>query len=781
MRLAVLLVTGCLVTGCAGLPRIDPSGRRIFIWPERPAAGSVPSTFGGGSDAPLGNVDAPPVFSGQTAPPVGPTPGAGALTPTFGQPPTGLTTPPAGGIVGTTPATGPTGGPRTERLSITPSRMLAPVGSEVILKAGVCGPNDYLRTNRRIEWMLGQEGAGQFVTVGEQGEMDILRFPWQRPNKFDNAYAVGYAAPYHVCLRRGTSDASDDVQVRPGEAWITVTSASEGVSYVTATAPESDNWDARRATATIYWVDAQWRLPGPQSLQPGQTGTLTTTITRKSDGAPVEGWLVRYEVAQGAGARVGYEAGSVTEATTDASGNASVAVTPTDDQPGAATVRVSVIRPANAGRMPSPRLELGGGETTVSWTPTASPTPPRIDDGGSGAPRDQPAPPAPFEPPPSPGGSGGDPLGPPAPSIGPRIELKLARDTFGPIAVGDPIPVLITLINTGDRPAENAAMQVRYDTGLSSPADPLGEYVLTRDDLPVIVPGQSIEIPVDFSAARPGRHCQRVTVTADGMQSAFDEQCFDITPAGPAAEPRLRIETAIDAVTTVGRRFTYLATVYNDGSAAAENVRVEVLSDDAVEAEVSGEVLEIPRGFAWTVPRIAAGGRYEVELTFRANQPSRAARITTYALLGGFAYAERTDPIEVRPAPPAVGPAPGASAPSALRANVRVPGNPARVGQAGTIELELTNDGAAPLSKVRLRLLAPSQVRLNLTGPSMRGFRQSGDTYEFEPLQALGAGERFTLTVPYTPVEQRSFVVVLQALAGGVPVEDRAEVTVLPR
>ena len=201
LLLAVLIPLGTLVGGCAQFPRIDPSGERFLIWPG-PAAASPA----------LGALSAIP--TNQVAPPVFGSGGGGSLCPLC---PLGGC--PLGGCGLAAPLTNTVGRPTLpEQLRITPERILAPVGSEVVLKAGVCADTGYLRTNRRIEWMLNPQGTGQFVTIGEQGEMDILRAPWQRPKKFDNTYAVGYTSPFHTCVNRGTSDPSDDTQIRPGRS-----------------------------------------------------------------------------------------------------------------------------------------------------------------------------------------------------------------------------------------------------------------------------------------------------------------------------------------------------------------------------------------------------------------------------------------------------------------------------------------------------------------------------------------------------------------------------------
>lgn len=763
----VVLATTLAVSGCAGLPRIDPSGRRILIWPD---AQSTASTAPSLPTLPsLGNLDVPPVFAGggnTVAPPQ-----PGVAPPTFGGPGPVAQLSPTGVPLATTVQS-----PAKERLSITPARLLAPVGSEVILKAGVCGDNGYLRTNRRIEWMLGQQGTGQFVTVGEQGEMDILRAPWQRPNKHDNSYAVGYTTPFHVCLRRGTDDASDDVQVERGEAWITVSSPSEGVSYVTATAPESENWDARRAVATVYWVDAQWKLPPPQVLQPGQSGTLTTTVNRQSDGAPVKGWLVRYEITQGDTARLGYESGQSSEVETDAQGRASMEITPTDDQPGSAQVRITIIRPATSGSMPAPRLEVGGGDTVVSWTPTATGTitPPPVDDGGFDG--GVTTPPSPFEPPPR--GDGGT-IGEPNPSVGPQIEVVLRRDYSEPLRPGEPAPVTVTLLNTGDEPAENLGVEVEYDRGLSHPNDPGGLYRLNYPSsrLPDLAPGESNEIPLDFTAVDPGQHCYSVSVTGDRMPSVFERQCLNVeTPPAPA-RPQIRIETTMDAVGEAGQTYGYFATLYNDGPTPIENLTVDIRSTEQIEAETATSgYREVPDGLAWENERIEPGGSLRFDINYKCLVPTEQARITAYAVVDDVEITKRTDALEIRAARPGAAPI----APSSpLSGTVSSSDNPVTVRDSATLNLAIRNNSNQPIDNVQFRLRLPPQ----LDPQFLAGAQRQGNDLLFDPIPRLAPGDVFTKSVTYTPTQQGVYDVFLDIRQGGEGegTSETTSITVRPR
>jgi uncharacterized repeat protein (TIGR01451 family) len=157
------------------------------------------------------------------------------------------------------------------------------------------------------------------------------------------------------------------VWLKKGQSWVSLTSATEGVSYVTSLAPGAENWEQRRQTATIHWVDAQWVLPGPAITRAAQPHVLTTTITRASDGTPAADWTVQYEVAGGAPAAFAPQGQTAVEVRTDASGRASVELRPQGVQPGVTQVRIRIIASSASGDAAS-RVVVGQGWTSVTWS-----------------------------------------------------------------------------------------------------------------------------------------------------------------------------------------------------------------------------------------------------------------------------------------------------------------------------------------------------------------------------------------------------------------------------
>ena len=235
-------------------------------------------------------------------------------------------------------------------LRITPDRILAPVGSEVVLKAGICSAQGYLVANQRVEWLLSPSGTGEFVDLGERDQVTLFRPIWDTPTKFDNSYAITSTSFMPVCLDRGTPEPTDDVQILKGDAWITVTSARK----VPATSPRTHQQSAIgicavRSPRSIGSMP-NGRCRRRRWWKPGRPHVLTTTVMRRTDGAPLAGWLVRYDI--GGGASLGYEGGNVVEVPTDAAGRASAEVSPANVGGGSSTVWHHDY-PATAGRQGS--------------------------------------------------------------------------------------------------------------------------------------------------------------------------------------------------------------------------------------------------------------------------------------------------------------------------------------------------------------------------------------------------------------------------------------------
>jgi len=160
-RLTVIALSLCALTaaGCAEwrCPRIDPTGEHVFVQGPPPANAPPPRFL----DEPGGQLPSDAVA-----------------------------------------------------VMLRPRDTVAPVGSEVVLVAGVRSPDNYLRTNSRLEWSLAAGSVGNFVEVGGGGFLDWLQ--GDLPKKVDCTYAVGATSRFPLRLHRGTPTPVDDVYVRDG-------------------------------------------------------------------------------------------------------------------------------------------------------------------------------------------------------------------------------------------------------------------------------------------------------------------------------------------------------------------------------------------------------------------------------------------------------------------------------------------------------------------------------------------------------------------------------------
>ncbi len=752
ITLAAILAAQCLLPGCAGLPRIDPSGERFLIFPNQQAtapAGTVTApapTFSGGA----GNVVAPPVFSDGTAPAASTSSGGDLFDQIFHGDRSTTAVDPASGQVVDVPE---------ERLTLTPSKVLAPVGSEVVLRAGVCNQDGYTRTNRRVEWMLGQQGSGQFVEIGEEGESDIFRLPWEKSKKIDNTYAVSYSTPVHKCLDRGTADTSDDLQITPGDAWVTVTSAAEGTSYVTAYAPSVGNWPARRAIATIYWVDAQWQFPPSVTVPAGQKHILTTTITRKTDGAPIAGWIVRYTVQGGSGARLGYEAGQTTEATTDNRGRASVELTPTDNGPGTTNVAITVIRPEQAGVAASPRVEVGTGAAAITWSPTALPVTPEPGTGTTIPPQ--------YLPPSTP-----PTTTPPPPTGAPDLEVRITSPDSPDVELGKPAKLLITVRNAGNAPATGVRVRAEFDRGLSQAAARQGVYAVDSEQTYNLGAGESISLPVlDFGTLALGKQCVVAEASLNGVTQGTDRYCVNVIPPASAAAPQLEITIQGERRRTVGEIATFPFVIRNTGATPAANMLVTVNYDPALDP-VNTESLQRPGVLQYTAGRLEAGAQTSLQLQFKCVQPDPVATVSVTAVADNMQREARAS-WDVEVLGPLNSPNDGGVAPAPGNIQAAITTTAVQEGKRTTLYVTLTNTGLTPERNVEFRIGIPPQFTPDLqtttTANSARNLKFNTDTRYFLT---------FDKVAELRPNEPLPVVVVVTAAQAGearVRVEYRSE------
>ncbi len=475
---------------------------------------------------------------------------------------------------------------RRVEVILCPRATVAPVGSEVILLAGVRGPDEYLRTNERLEWMIDPGSVGQFVDLDKGSWTDPFVGDFTRAEKIDNYYAVNTTSRRLLRLTRGTPDATDDVEVLKGQAWVTLTSAQEGTSDVTVYCPGVTPWDVRTEACQVHWVDAQWTFPSIGTAQTGGRQMLTTTVNRQTDNAPRCGWLVRYEIADGPPAGFAPDGSQAVEIPTDAQGKAVVELFQRQPQAGTNKISIQVIRPAGLG-CPDQQIVVGRTCLAQTWS---------------------------------------------APDLGVRV----TGPSVG--SIGANLGFRVEVRNPGDMAAEGVILTMPLPSGLSyvtaSPASEVAGGTL-RWNLVRLAAGEVRSIALDLRAERAGQYelCPEA-VAASGLSS---RSCTQV--AIEAADLTLEVLGPMEAA--IGDTVTHRIVVGNRSPVPATALVLTDVRDPGLEHAISK--LQIEK----SVGTLGAMQSQEVTITFRMLEAGQQCHTVQVTGAGGLQVSRRVC-IEVR-------------------------------------------------------------------------------------------------------------------------------------
>lgn len=683
--LALLAGIGPLLAGCSWirLPAIDPSGDRVFL--PHPNSTTLESC------APK------PAFT----PPPKPAPCAAAELGTgvaAAQPPTGL----ANGTLCATGGAAKDGG--RGQLKLMPARLVAPVGSEVVFLSGYCDDSGFYETRKPIEWVLTPDSVGHFVTVGDISPSYVHRLWEEKACKVTANYAVGWTSSKAHVLGRGTPNPQDDVRVSKGQSWISVTSPTEGTSHVTAWAPEATSWERRRQTAIVQWIDAQWSWPTPSVGRAGEPQVLTTVVTRATNGSPIAGWLVRYVVTGGIGARFANGQSEV-EVPTDSSGRAAVEVMPpAEGGGGTAQIAVEVVRPAS-GSGEIPRSVVGQGNTSATWSapglsvhvtgPEAIPLnatatfritihnqgdmttrdvalsdliPPTLKYVGSNPPGqlfadhlewrlgDIPARAAISIDVTLQGVRPGDARycvratsgeGLSAEHCVERLQVyspALAINVTGPdtAVVGGDVNYRIDVTNQSNVALQNVRLIDRFDPGLALPDGQASPIYVTIGNL---APGETQTRELAFVVRQPGQQCHTIEAVADGGHATSTRVCLTASPPQPGAATggALRVQLTGTPRAAVNGEANFTISVLNLGNNPLANVQVVFDYEPTIPAVRSTPVNDVAPGrLIWVIPQLMPNERREFKVVSNCVQadPAAITRVTATTGAGAAQSAE---------------------------------------------------------------------------------------------------------------------------------------------
>lgn len=598
------------------------------------------------------------------------------------------------------PEPAPAGPHDPVRLQLTPAKVIAPVGAEVLLLAGVCGPDGYLLAGERVEWMLAAGGVGEFLAVGRQTPLDWLTGFATWPRKVTNTYAIGRTSSRYVCLTRGTPTPTDDFPVDRGQAWIAVTSPVEGASYVTAYAPGVNGWDAHRQTSLIQWIDAEFAYPPPSIDPVGTRHTFTTVVTRHTTHEPITGWRVRYEVSGGPAAGFSPDGSPVIEVATNEQGQASAEIYQLSPQPGSSTVSIQIIRPQDAAG--GERFVISSGSTTMTWS---------------------------------------------SPDVAPRATVAAASslrvEVTGPAQaqVGDNVTFSATVTNAGAATAAGVVLVDRYDAGLEHASQPgVGNRVIERG-LGDLSPGQTKVVDVTLRVLSAGELCNVVEVHGAGGAQASDKACVVArgpVAAAPAGPTQLKVVKTGPPRKEAGQDADFTIEITNTGQAPVTNFTVTDHFDVALEPHdaTQGAVPDGP-DLTWQLDRLEPGQTTRLKVVCRCLEPAdnTCNRVVVTTPDGGRAEAEAC--LEITPAG------------TRLSVAISEDHDPVAMGGETTYLIQVRNNGAAAERQVAVTVTLPDQVQAvagGAEGPSAATIR--GQSVQFAAVAELAAEATLEYHVP---------------------------------
>ncbi len=536
---------------------------------------------------------------------------------------------------------------KSGEIQLVETRFLAPVGGEVVLLAGLCGKDGYLVKRQPLEWMLSPDSVGQFIEVGDDMKGKLCSSLRGRPKveKLDVDFAHGRTSSRETTITRGTPSCDDDIFLAKGLTWLSISSPSEGVSRVTVLAPESEIWDQRRQTATIYWVDVDSQMPKSQVARTGETIELVTRVTRSENFVPATGWIVQYTIVDPSIAAFPSDPGkNVTQVLVDQRGNAPVRIVSQAGARGTTPVVIEIIRP----EQPSdnlPALPLGRGQAMVTFS--------------------------------SPG-------------------LELRANGPPDATPGQVLTYNVTIANPGDLDAENVQLRMLVPAGTrvleTIPKENVeisGGRVWDQGVLPA---HQEINIVITLQADSPGVFDLVFNAIGDPNLNAESKVRTEVTQ--PEIDVRFEPDGGI-AEKEVGEQIVYEIDVVNRGRQVLVGAKLLIESDTNLDA-VMPEQNSTGNKVEQEIPTLQPGASFNNGISFVVRQQGKLGARLRVLSSSGAVLAERNATV--------VGKPPREKLPR-LETSIRF-NNSMTVGQKSLAQIEIVNRGEVPLTGITANILA---------------------------------------------------------------------------
>ena len=667
--------------------------------------------------------------------------------------------------------------PYAVELEVKPLRDVNPVKTQHVIIATVKDSSGKPLPNRRVEWIIPKGSVGTIVEGDESG--------WRatRGHKITENFAVTHTNNFDHVLTRGNSDPKDDIHLKRGQTWCVITSPIEGTTHMIVYAPGIYDWKKHKVFAAKHWLDVAWKLPPAATNRVGTNHTFTTKVTKYSDGTPLAGYVVDYQIVSGPPAMLQPGGGQTASVKTDAKGLGSETNQQQGPKEGTNVVAVKITRPEDK-QCCRPAQLIHVGKTSKTWvapaikiTKTAPATailgqqfnynitvtnPGRAAANNvvvtdvlpagiayvSSTPKAQVAGqtltwslgslPS--------GGSRGlvvavkgtrtgkfinpaevrasDGLSDRATAPTVITQAKLALTKTGPAEViqCDAITYQITVRNVGTAPATNVAIKDTLPAGMKT----LDGRQSVTIPIGTLAPNAAKVVPLKVKAAKTGTFTNAATATADGglTASASAKTIVRI--------PKLVVTKTGPAKRYINRPVVYTITVANQGDAEARNtVLVDTLPAGATFQSASAGGAASGGKVTWNLGTLAPKASKKVSVTVVGMQKgtlTNVANATAYCAAGS---AKAQTAIE--------------GIPAILLECVDI-ADPIEVGANETYVITVTNQGSAVGTNIQVTATLPAQQDFVSTDGPTKGTAK-GKVITFAPLKTLAPKAQATFKV----------------------------------
>lgn len=287
----------------------------------------------------------------------------------------------------------------------------------------------------------------------------------------------------------------------------------------------------------------------------------------------------------------------------------------------------------------------------------------------------------------------------------------------------DPIPVTLTITNTGSGPACDVVITDPLPDGLTTldGSDQL-EFVVGQLD-----PGQSREFTAQLRANSTGAFSNRAVATADGgLRVQSNETMTEVL------KPDLSVTLAGPDMRYIGRPAEYNITLGNGPEVEASNTVLTFhIPDNAQFVSASEGAERMGNRVVWNLGTVDTRQIVNGTVTLQSNQAGVLRPTVDVTASCGEAQAQAQTTIRGI---------------AAILLEVVDQNDPVEVGGQEVYTITVTNQGSAPGTGIRVTAMLPQeQTYVSSAGPTDASV--SGQTIEFAPLGSLAPGAQATYRV----------------------------------